>query len=61
MKPGITGMSQAKRLHGICGRDMRVIVRRYQCDAYYIRHAGFGLDMQILFNTIRLMLAPKGR
>jgi putative colanic acid biosynthesis UDP-glucose lipid carrier transferase len=61
MKPGITGMSQARGLHGICGRDMRAIVQRYQWDAYYIRRAGFGLDLQILFDTIRLMLGRRGR
>jgi putative colanic acid biosynthesis UDP-glucose lipid carrier transferase len=56
VKPGITGMAQAKGLHGVRGRDMRVIAQRYQWDAYYIRHAGFGLDMRILAHTAGLLV-----
>ena len=61
VKPGITGMAQAKGLHGACGlhgtgQDWRVIVQRYQWDAYYIRHAGFGLDMRILAETAKLLI-----
>jgi putative colanic acid biosysnthesis UDP-glucose lipid carrier transferase len=57
VKPGITGMAQSKGLHGMVSKDRWVIVQRYQWDAYYIRHAGFALDMQILANTARLLLA----
>jgi putative colanic acid biosynthesis UDP-glucose lipid carrier transferase len=55
VKPGITGMSQARGLHGASGKDKRVIFQRYQWDAYYVRHAGFRLDMQILGRTALLL------
>jgi putative colanic acid biosynthesis UDP-glucose lipid carrier transferase len=57
VRPGITGMAQAKGLHGAVSKEMRVIVQRYQWDAYYIRHAGFALDIRILANTAGLLLA----
>ena len=60
VRPGITGMAQAKGLHGAVSKEMRVIVQRYQWDAYYIRHAGFALDMRILANTAGLLLAGDG-
>jgi putative colanic acid biosynthesis UDP-glucose lipid carrier transferase len=64
MKPGITGMAQAKGLHGAVGgavsKDREVIVERYQWDAYYIRHAGFRMDMRILGKTVKLLLGWKG-
>jgi putative colanic acid biosysnthesis UDP-glucose lipid carrier transferase len=68
VKPGITGMAQAKGLHGVGGKDRPddcwgesvvgrwVIVQRYQWDAYYIRHAGFGLDMRILADTATMLI-----
>ncbi len=57
VRPGITGMAQAEGLHGMVSKEKRVIVQRYRWDAYYIRHAGFALDMRILANTARLLLA----
>jgi putative colanic acid biosynthesis UDP-glucose lipid carrier transferase len=56
VKPGITGMAQAKGLHGLASKDRGVIVERYRWDAYYIRHAGFGLDMRILADTATLLI-----
>ncbi len=61
VKPGITGMAQAKGLHGMVSKDRWVIIQRYEWDAYYIRHAGFVLDMRILANTAGLLLAGGGR
>lgn len=50
VKPGITGMAQSRGLHGIvCDRN--TLLQRYYWDDYYVRNAGFGLDMQILWNT----------
>lgn len=63
MKPGITGMAQAKGLHGAVagavGKDRQVIVERYEWDAYYIRYAGFRMDMRILWRTVKLLLGWK--
>lgn len=60
VKPGITGMAQARGLHGTFGRDQRVIVERYQWDAYYVRYAGFRMDMQILGKTVKLLMGWRG-
>jgi putative colanic acid biosynthesis UDP-glucose lipid carrier transferase len=59
VKPGITGMAQAKGLHGAANKDRRVIVERYHWDAWYVRYAGFRMDMQILGRTARLLLSWK--
>jgi putative colanic acid biosynthesis UDP-glucose lipid carrier transferase len=59
VKPGITGMAQAKGLHGTDSRDRLIIFQRYLWDAYYINHAGFGLDMRILRQTIVLLLSRR--
>jgi putative colanic acid biosynthesis UDP-glucose lipid carrier transferase len=59
VKPGITGMAQAKGLHGASGKEKRVILQRYRWDAYYVRYAGFRLDMQILGRTAGLLLGWK--
>jgi putative colanic acid biosynthesis UDP-glucose lipid carrier transferase len=59
MKPGITGMAQAKGLHGRDSKDRQVILERYQWDTYYVRHAGFRMDMRILGKTMKLLLAWK--
>jgi putative colanic acid biosynthesis UDP-glucose lipid carrier transferase len=61
VKPGITGMAQAEGLHGASGKDIRVIVQRYRWDTYYVRYAGFRLDMQILVRTIALLVAGRVR
>jgi putative colanic acid biosysnthesis UDP-glucose lipid carrier transferase len=50
VRPGITGLAQSKGLHGvIC--DQRIIFERYYWDAFYVDHAGFGLDLRILGRT----------
>jgi putative colanic acid biosysnthesis UDP-glucose lipid carrier transferase len=51
VRPGITGLAQSKGLHGvIC--DKQIIFERYYWDAFYVDHAGFGLDLRILGRTI---------
>jgi putative colanic acid biosysnthesis UDP-glucose lipid carrier transferase len=50
VKPGITGLSQIKGYHGhVVSREC--ISRRYQWDAFYIRNAGFWLDLRIIVTT----------
>jgi putative colanic acid biosynthesis UDP-glucose lipid carrier transferase len=54
VKPGITGLSQVKGLHGPgTGTDFQTIFWRYQWDAFYIRNAGFLLDLRIIRQTAR--------
>jgi putative colanic acid biosynthesis UDP-glucose lipid carrier transferase len=59
VKPGITGMAQAKGLHGTYRTDPRTILQRYHWDAYYVSHADFGLDMSILRRTVMLLLSGR--
>jgi putative colanic acid biosynthesis UDP-glucose lipid carrier transferase len=56
VRPGITGMAQAKGLHGSDTSDRSIIFERYRWDAYYIFNANFGLDIRILRNTLLLLL-----
>lgn len=59
VKPGITGMAQARGLHGIiCDRN--TLFQRYHWDAYYVSNRSFGLDMHILWTTF-LHLLPRRR
>jgi putative colanic acid biosysnthesis UDP-glucose lipid carrier transferase len=50
MKPGITGLAQVKGYRGPA-LNFDKIFRRYQWDAFYVRNAGFWLDMRIVHRT----------
>jgi len=50
VKPGITGLAQAKGYHGpIVSHDC--ITKRYEWDAWYVRHANWRLDLHIIWCT----------
>ncbi len=51
VKPGITGLAQVKGYHGHAD-SYESIFRRYQWDVYYIRNAGWKIDLAILFTTV---------
>lgn len=58
VKPGITGMSQSRRLHGgPC--DPKMVRQRYYWDNWYVENEGFMLDLRILIRTL-LNLFPRG-
>jgi putative colanic acid biosynthesis UDP-glucose lipid carrier transferase len=50
MKPGISGLAQVKGYRGPA-LNFEQIFRRYQWDAFYIRNAGFWLDLRIIHRT----------
>jgi putative colanic acid biosysnthesis UDP-glucose lipid carrier transferase len=55
VKPGITGLAQVKGFHGkIISRNC--IDKRFEWDAWYVRKAGMGLDIYIIYNTARNLL-----
>jgi putative colanic acid biosynthesis UDP-glucose lipid carrier transferase len=63
VKPGITGLAQVKGYHGkITGTAC--IIKRYEYDDYYVRNAGFALDMNIIFTTaiqrLRFLVGARG-
>jgi putative colanic acid biosynthesis UDP-glucose lipid carrier transferase len=55
LRPGITGLAQVKGFHGPA-LDTGNIFLRYGWDAFYVRHAGFLLDIRIIRQTIGLIL-----
>ena len=57
VRPGITGLAQSKGLHGVTC-DQQMIFERYYWDAFYVDHAGFGLDLRILGRTF-INLLPR--
>jgi len=60
VKPGITGLAQVKGYHGkVTSREC--IIKRYEWDAHYIRHAGFWLDLKIMAATVARRHVNHGR
>ncbi len=51
VKPGITGMAQVKGFHGPA-TDHESMMKRYEYDIFYIRHACGKTDLKILTETI---------
>jgi putative colanic acid biosynthesis UDP-glucose lipid carrier transferase len=50
VRPGITGWAQVNGYHGPT-TDYESIIIRYYWDAMYVRKAGVGLDVKIIWNT----------
>lgn len=57
VKPGITGLAQSKGYRGelIVAADL---ANRVHYDAFYVAKWSLGLDVGILFNTARQVMAP---
>jgi exopolysaccharide biosynthesis polyprenyl glycosylphosphotransferase len=55
--PGITGWAQVCYRYGNSVEDARI---KLEYDLYYVKHAGFFLDLLILLQTIPVMLQFKG-
>jgi putative colanic acid biosynthesis UDP-glucose lipid carrier transferase len=54
VRPGITGMAQSRGLHGVhCDRP--ILLQRYYWDAWYVSHAGLGVDLLIIFRTLLII------
>jgi putative colanic acid biosynthesis UDP-glucose lipid carrier transferase len=58
VKPGITGMAQAKGLHGPI-KSRQIIFQRYHWDVFYVNNADFRLDIRILQQTLALILTRR--
>ena len=58
VKPGITGWAQVNGSYGPV-YSLEELIRRTELDAYYIRNWSLGLDMQILLQTVRLVLTGR--
>lgn len=53
VRPGITGLNQALK------RNSATLEERYKNDVYYAEHVSFGLDVKIIFMTVKSVLLRK--
>ena len=58
VKPGLTGWAQVNWQYSSTVETMKT---RLQYDLYYIKNRSFLLDLAIIFKTIRIVLAGRGR
>ena len=56
VKPGITGLAQVSGYRGET-ETLEKMAQRVACDHQYIREWSFGLDLKILFKTLRVVVA----
>lgn len=57
VRPGITGWAQVKFRYGASAEDAHM---KLQYDLYYVKRLSFALDMNIVAQTVRVMLAGEG-
>jgi len=57
VRPGITGWAQVQYKYGNTVEDAR---EKLQYDLFYIKNASVGLDLLILFHTIKIVLIGRG-
>jgi sugar transferase (PEP-CTERM system associated) len=57
VRPGITGWAQVQYKYGNTLEDAR---EKLQYDLFYIKNASFGLDLLIMFQTIKIVLLGRG-
>lgn len=57
VRPGITGWAQIKYKYGNTVEDAK---QKLQYDLYYIKNASLGLDIMVMFQTIKIVLLGRG-
>ncbi|MGA8273365.1 MAG: TIGR03013 family XrtA/PEP-CTERM system glycosyltransferase [Candidatus Sulfotelmatobacter sp.] len=57
VRPGVTGWAQVRYKYGNTMEDAR---EKLQYDLFYIKNASFGLDILIMFQTIKIVLLGRG-
>jgi sugar transferase (PEP-CTERM system associated) len=57
VRPGVTGWAQVKYKYGNTVEDAK---EKLQYDLYYIKNASLGLDLMIMFQTIKIVLLGRG-
>jgi lipopolysaccharide/colanic/teichoic acid biosynthesis glycosyltransferase len=55
--PGLTGWAQVKYKYGSTVDDAR---EKLQYDLFYMKNASIGLDLLIMFQTIKTVLLSRG-
>ena len=57
VRPGLTGWAQIKYKYGSTVEDAR---EKLQYDLYYMKNASIGLDLMIMFQTVKTVLLKRG-
>ena len=57
VRPGITGWAQVRYKYGNTLADAR---EKLQYDLYYIKNGSLGLDLLIMFETIKIVTLGRG-
>jgi sugar transferase (PEP-CTERM system associated) len=57
VRPGITGWAQVRYRYGNTAEDAK---EKLQYDLFYIKNASIGLDLLIMFQTIKIVLLGRG-
>ncbi len=57
IRPGITGWAQVRYKYGASLEETR---RKLEYDLYYVKHLSIGLDLLILFETVKTILMQRG-
>jgi lipopolysaccharide/colanic/teichoic acid biosynthesis glycosyltransferase len=57
VRPGLTGWAQVKYKYGSTVEDAR---EKLQYDLFYIKNASIGLDLLIMFQTVKTVLLRRG-
>jgi sugar transferase (PEP-CTERM system associated) len=57
LRPGITGWAQVRYRYGASLEETR---RKLEYDLYYIKHQSIGLDLLIMFETIKTIILRRG-
>jgi lipopolysaccharide/colanic/teichoic acid biosynthesis glycosyltransferase len=57
VRPGLTGWAQVRYTYGASTEDA---LQKLQYDLYYIKNLSIGLDLYIMFETIKTVVLWKG-
>lgn len=57
IRPGLTGWAQVRYGYGATLEESR---RKLEYDLYYLKHASLGLDLLIMFETIKIIVRRRG-
>jgi exopolysaccharide biosynthesis polyprenyl glycosylphosphotransferase len=57
IRPGITGWAQVRYRYGASLEETR---RKLEYDLYYVKHLSIGLDLLIMFETVKTIILRRG-
>jgi lipopolysaccharide/colanic/teichoic acid biosynthesis glycosyltransferase len=57
VRPGITGWAQVRYHYGASLEEAK---RKLEYDLYYVKHLSLGLDLLIMFETVKIIMLGRG-